>query len=266
MFSVIIPLYNKELSVKNTVQSVLMQALKDFEIIIVNDGSTDNSVEVVKWFSDPRIRLINQDNQGVSAARNKGIEEANYEWIVFLDGDDIWHKNHLTILKDMIEQYPSDKVFCTSYIKSGENISENLDTSIVVIENYFKEVMQHVDFFWTSVVCVHSSVFEKVGGFVVGICRGEDLELWARIGKYFRIIRSMQKTAVYRIDSENKLTSTRSKYNNSILSIIDLKGVKGYEKKYYQKMIYRRIKKDVKAFEIKDMLRLIWRYNFELLK
>src|SRR5690554_5521626 len=95
MFSVVIPLYNKELSISNTIQSVLDQTFQNFEIVIVNDGSTDNSVKEVEKFDDKRIRLIHQENQGVSAARNRGIKEARYEWIAFLDGDDLWEKEHL---------------------------------------------------------------------------------------------------------------------------------------------------------------------------
>jgi len=96
MFSVVIPLYNKERSVKNTIESVLNQTFQDFEVIVVNDGSTDNSLEVVKSFNDERIRIINQKNSGVSSARNRGIKEAKYEWIAFLDADDLWE---ITICK-----------------------------------------------------------------------------------------------------------------------------------------------------------------------
>lgn len=80
MFSVVIPLYNKELSIKNTIESVLKQTFQDFEILVVNDGSTDNSAEIVEQIDDSRIRLIHQANQGVSAARNKGIEKAKFEY------------------------------------------------------------------------------------------------------------------------------------------------------------------------------------------
>ena len=90
MFPVVIPLYNKEVYIKNTLNSVLAQTIKDFEIIVVNDGSTDKSAEVVKSLSDPRIRLINQVNAGVSVARNRGINEAKADLIAFLDGDDEW--------------------------------------------------------------------------------------------------------------------------------------------------------------------------------
>lgn len=95
MISVVIPLYNKEKQIKRTLQSVLTQTFQDFEIVIVNDGSTDNSVIEVEKLKDPRIRLVHQKNAGVSAARNKGIEEAKYELIAFLDADDEWQSEYL---------------------------------------------------------------------------------------------------------------------------------------------------------------------------
>lgn len=92
MFSIIIPLYNKEKFIKRALDSILNQSFQEFEIIVVNDGSKDNSEEKVKEVSDPRIKIINQVNAGVSAARNRGAEEAQYKYLAFLDADDIWDK------------------------------------------------------------------------------------------------------------------------------------------------------------------------------
>lgn len=203
MFSVIIPLYNKELSIRNTIQSVLDQTFQDFEVVIVNDGSTDSSVAVVESFTDPRIRLIHQKNQGVSAARNKGIKEAKNDWIAFLDGDDLWKDMHLAILRHMIVQYPHNKVFCTSYIKSNKEVKGEPDPSLIVIDNYFEEAIRY-NFFWTSATCLHHSVFQKVGVFDIRLTRGEDLDMWARIGRAYTFIKSNMVTAIYRTDAENR--------------------------------------------------------------
>lgn len=86
--SIIIPLYNKEKFIRSTIQSILQQDFQDFEIVIVDDGSKDNSAKIIKSFTDLRIRLVQQRNQGVSAARNRGINEAQGDYIFFLDADD----------------------------------------------------------------------------------------------------------------------------------------------------------------------------------
>ncbi|KIC01072.1 hypothetical protein OA88_15890, partial [Flavobacterium sp. JRM] len=89
-FSIVIPLYNKAYYIENTIKSVLYQSFTDYEIIIINDGSTDNSLEKVLEFNDKRIQLYTQQNQGASVARNLGIEKAKYNYIAFLDADDLW--------------------------------------------------------------------------------------------------------------------------------------------------------------------------------
>lgn len=203
MFSVVIPLYNKELSIRNTLQSVLDQTFTDFEIVIVNDGSTDSSVAVVEEFTDSRIRLIHQENQGVSAARNRGIQEATNQWVAFLDADDLWRKVHLETMREMINKYPVDKIFTTSYIRSHERLPDVHGHDIAIIENYFTESIKG-NFTWTGVICIHQSVFKEVGNFNVRLNRGEDLEMWTRIGRKYRFIKSNHVTAIYRVEAENR--------------------------------------------------------------
>src|SRR5690606_38009132 len=139
MFSVVIPLYNKELSIQNTIHSVLNQTVQDFEIVVVNDGSTDNSVEKVVEIFDARILIINKPNGGVSSDRNMGVEEAKYEWIAFLDGDDLWKVNHLEEIVKMMKLFPSDKVFVNSFEYSDKRLffRHPRETENFVIDNYF---------------------------------------------------------------------------------------------------------------------------------
>ena len=99
--SVVIPLYNKELSIRRTIESVLSQSYSPYELIVVNDGSTDAGEKVVANFTDSRIRLINQDNRGVSAARNRGIAEAKSEHLCLLDTDDELLPNSLAMQKHL---------------------------------------------------------------------------------------------------------------------------------------------------------------------
>src|SRR5690554_6231035 len=208
MFSVVIPLYNKELSIRNTIQSVLDQTCQDFEIVVVNDGSTDNSAAVVEAIEDDRIRLIHQKNQGVSAARNRGIKEARYEWIAFLDGDDLWGKAHLQEISLMMQKFPNEKVFVTSFEYSDKRpmFRHPRSEPIFKVENYFKEAMKE-SLMWTSIVVVHKSCIDVVGGFNETLNRGEDLDLWARLARAYEIVKSERLTAVYRIEAENRSQS-----------------------------------------------------------
>lgn len=205
MFSVVIPLYNKELSINNTICSVLNQTFGDFEIIIVNDGSTDNSENIVKKIGDDRVRLLNQKNQGVSAARNTGIQNAKYEWIAFLDGDDLWEKNHLEEIHKMMKIFPSEKIFVTSFEFSDKRnmFKHPRNSTIFKIEDYFKEAIKE-SLIWTSVVVINANCFESIGVFDEQLNRGEDLDLWSRLARQYAIIKSSIVTATYRIDAENR--------------------------------------------------------------
>ena len=130
MISVVIPLYNKESSIKDTLHSVLSQNFNDFEVVIVNDGSTDNSVDVVKTIKDSRIRLIEQKNGGPSKARNTGILNAKGDWIVLLDADDQLLPNALNTFSIAILNYPEvDIVDANKYTLVGDRKSTRLNSS-----------------------------------------------------------------------------------------------------------------------------------------
>ena len=88
--SVIIPLYNKSQYIARTLDSVLAQTFQDYEVIVVNDGSTDDGPRIVRQYRDPRLRLVSQENRGLSGARNRGIAESRTDWVAFLDADDEW--------------------------------------------------------------------------------------------------------------------------------------------------------------------------------
>lgn len=266
-FSVVIPLYNKEQSIVNTVLSVLKQSYQNFEIVIINDGSTDSSVDVVKNINDERIRLIHQGNQGVSAARNLGITEASYEWIAFLDGDDLWRANHLEEIIKMMNTFPNEKIFVTSFEYSDKRkmYKHERSSSIFKIDDYFKEAIKEF-LMWTSIVVVNKSCFDKVEGFNVNINRGEDLDLWMRLAKKYNIIKSEKITAIYNLEDSLSLTKSKSNYNKSLLSLISLNGKQGFERLYLKKLLINRIKLDIRTLDIKGLLRVLIKHNFELFR
>lgn len=113
-FSVIIPSYNLEQCISRSIFSVLEQTFTDFELIIVDDGSTDDTVNVIRKINDSRLSLICNPHRGVSAARNDAIKKCTSEYICFLDGDDYWYPNHLEVIKDNIESFANASFFATA--------------------------------------------------------------------------------------------------------------------------------------------------------
>ena len=208
MFSVVIPLYNKEKQIANTLRSVLSQTCQDFEVVVVDDGSTDNSVTEVRKIQDPRIRLISQKNAGVSAARNHGIEEARGEFIALLDGDDIWRPDYLKTQFELTQKYPKCDVFATDYCSCNSKGVEKatiirkltFDGEDGILTNYFEVASCSNPPLWTSAVMVRKGTIESVGGFPVGIKSGEDLITWARLAAKYQIAYSRFVGAVFVFD------------------------------------------------------------------
>ena len=202
--SVVIPLYNKAPDVERAIQSVRSQSMGDFEIVVVNDGSTDNGPSIVEKIDDPRIRLLHQSNAGVSAARNRGIEEARSELIAFLDADDEWMPEFLDTILRLRRNYPECDVFATGYVYRYDNgpdrvpvISGLPDGYEGVLENYFEVASRSDPPLWTSAVTVTRKAIRAVGGFPVGIISGEDLLTWARLAVDYEIAYTREALAAF---------------------------------------------------------------------
>ena len=213
-FSIVIPVYNKEKFVAKTIESVLSQTFTDYEIIIVNDGSTDQSEAKISAFKDNRIQYYLKKNEGVALARNFGIEKATADNICFLDADDYWYPNFLETMQRYSSELPEQKVFATAIEIESKNKTIQAhysipSTSDFEIVNFF-DASQKECALWTSSVCIHKSVFDKVGNFDIKIKHGEDTELWIRIGLQFPIvfIRKILSRYVY----DDKSISRNSNY------------------------------------------------------
>jgi len=196
MFSLIIPLYNKSDYIAKAVESVLTQSYKNFELIIVNDGSTDNSLEVIESICksvNSKISLINQKNSGVSSARNNGVKAAKYDYIALLDADDWWDKDFLLEMFNLINDFPDGGLYGCNYY-SVKN-SKNRVLNVGVEEGFEKG---YIDYFKTysntfcvpincSFVVVKKNVFDEVGGFNRNLKFSEDLDLWIRIALKYKV-------------------------------------------------------------------------------
>lgn len=223
--SVIIPLFNKEDFIENTLESVKAQTFSDFEIVIVNDGSTDNSVKIVENFTDNRIKIFHTENKGVSSARNFGIEKASGKYIAFLDADDIWKNDFLQTIYLLIATYPEEKVFsCAIEIENGNKIfpaeySISKEKNPQVIDYFKGSLLQSAIF--TSGAVFHKSVFETAGSFNISLKTEEDIDLWIRIGLLFPVVFTWKIGVKYSLDqnglSKNKQNITQktdfSKYS-----------------------------------------------------
>lgn len=201
MYSIVIPLYNKEKYIARAIKSVLAQTYQEFEIIVINDGCTDNSANEVAVFDDDRIKIINQVNAGVSAARNRGILEAKQSFIAFLDADDEWYPDYLESIANLQGAYPECQVFATSYIyKDGEksmlpNIAFKGTSG--VIDNYFELACKGSPLLWTSAVTVSKKELISVGMFMDNVKSGEDLLLWAKLAQFCKIAYLNSAKAIY---------------------------------------------------------------------
>lgn len=188
MISVIIPLYNKEGSIAQALDSVMAQECQDFEVIVVDDGSTDGGAAVVENYGDSRIRLVRQDNAGVSAARNKGIEEARGEYVAFLDADDVWLPGFLSEIVALQKEFPQCRAQATNYVFNSNGVKSPTILRKIpfggergVLVNYFEVASCSHPPVWTSAVCIERRLLQEIGGFPVGIKSGEDLLTWARV-------------------------------------------------------------------------------------
>lgn len=201
MFTVVIPLYNKEQYIVETIHSVLKQTFKEFELLVINDGSTDNSLKRLKSIEDDRLKIINQTNQGVGAARNAGFQNAKFDWIAFLDADDYWSPVHLNELYKVIQKYPSSGMVATQNkivdIKSRDHIVTNHKENYKIRRiDYFAEAAKKLTIVHSSSVAIKKQVYESIGGFS-NHTMGEDLEYWARAALAFDVAISEKPTSYY---------------------------------------------------------------------
>ena len=191
VISVVIPVYNKEKFIENTIYSVLNQTLSDFELIIVDDSSTDKSLSIIDSIKDKRIKTYSIKNSGVSKSRNYGVEKSTSNLIAFLDADDLWKNNHLEQLYKLYLENPNCGMYAMSYIKninfkSYKKSYFGLSNFSGILENFFTS---------SSVDCIASSssvmiplnVFKKINGFNENLKKREDTALWIKIALNYKI-------------------------------------------------------------------------------
>ncbi len=218
-FSVIIPLYNKENNIAATIESVLLQSFQDFEIIIVNDGSTDNSESKVLSLLNDKIKYFKTENRGVSQARNFAIEKSEGKILAFLDADDYWYVNHLEHLKLLRENFPEAGLLATNYefyfsekrILKPSFLGISSDFDMGIVEDFFHSSYEY-RLAWTSAVAVPKNVLEEVGNFDENITlgAGEDSDLWIRIAIKYPVAFINKVSSRYKMDGVNRISHSNT--------------------------------------------------------
>ncbi len=208
--SVVIPLYNKENQIENSLNHVLNQSFRDFEIIIIDDGSTDSSLEKVKAYSNPEIRVFTQENHGASYTRNRGAELAASDLIAFLDADDEWADDYLECLYNLYERFPDAVAYGSNYYINENGKSYVLDfpgieQKVGLIENYFVSGRSYTPL-WTSAIMIKKAAFLQAKGFPTGVKLCEDIDLWCRLACLGRIAYLNEPHATYFRNSQDSLS------------------------------------------------------------
>lgn len=214
-FSIIVPLYNKENAIEKTLNSVFNQSFNDYEILIINDGSTDTSEQKVNAFSDERLRLISTENKGVSQARNLGISESKGKLVAFLDADDYWFPNHLESLYQLHKNFAEAGLLATNYqfYYSDKKIVQPVFDDIPsekwsgIVTDFFKSSMKF-RLAWTSAVAVKKDAFKTVGHFdeTITLGAGEDTDMWIRIALKYPVAFDNELSAGYNMSAQNKIS------------------------------------------------------------
>ncbi len=211
-FSVIMPLYNKERYVKKAIESVIAQTYRDFELIIIDDGSTDNSLEVVRGLKieDRRLKILTQSNSGVAVARNNGVAASKGEYLCFLDADDWWEPMFLEEMDGLIKDNPDAGLYATNYVyyKPGKtHVALKLERGYM---NYPEAYLHGEMPVWTGAACMTRKIFDEMGGFPVGIKLGEDFLLWAKTALHYKVAFCEKPLAYYNNDIPASLRATRN--------------------------------------------------------
>ena len=252
-FSIIIPTYNRASFIGSAIESVLEQAYENWELIIVDDGSTDNTKEVISQYLDSRIQYHYQENQERSAARNKGIHLASGEWICFLDSDDQYLPDHLKNFAAYIEQeHPDPSLLLAGHlIKSATELTKHplIDTS----QNIVKEIWNK--FILMNSVCVHHTILEK-HQFNEQYRIWEDTHLWSRIAPRFPLFQLKTYSCIQMIHNDGSVVQNldnismtnvdqyvRAVYSlredEEVMKLIHIRFIKSYVDSKYRMYLYQ---------------------------
>lgn len=271
MFTIVIPLFNKSPFIERAIQSVKSQKFTYWELIIVDDGSTDDGPLKVESYVSNKIHLIRQENAGVSNARNQGIALAKYQYIAFLDADDFWHPEYLSSVFETIKLYPDSGIWTTKHV-SKELELDNSQNRIIQLTDFFETELQNF-FIITSGVVLDKRFFSLNEGFNEALTRGEDRDVWYRAICFFGYpVYNLSPLVYYAKEDNYSLMKTTFPIEKHLISVI---GKKDYCKiknnsvdsktfeKFRMKIVYFEIVKYFNDFDNIPKIKEIISQNFK---
>ena len=185
--SVIIPTHNRDWAIRRSVESALAQSFGNFELLVVDDGSTDQTRQVLANFSDPRLRVVETENRGVSCARNTGIQRAKGEWLAFLDSDDEWPPYKLQLQRDYLQNFPRCKVVHGEEIWIRRGVRVNPKKKHAKSGGWIFQKCLSLCLISPSAVMIHREVFRHIGYFDPRMTVCEDYDLWLRMTPFYQV-------------------------------------------------------------------------------
>lgn len=228
MISVVIPLYNKGEFIENAIRSVLRQSIQACEVIVVDDGSTDEGGSIAQKFVSSGVTLIRQVNLGVSAARNIGVLYSSSPYIAFLDADDEWLPSHLETLQALAIKYPSAVLLSTSHVERSGGRSRQQRSPFEaawsgVVDNFIGVYSRSYAIVNSSTACVSRNTFLRIGGFPRGVSSGEDIIMWLKFSFVGQVVCTTKLTSVY--NRRDKSLLQRERYDRIPGSLLYISGL-----------------------------------------
>lgn len=222
MFSVIIPYYNKSAYIIRCIDSVLSQTYKEYEVLIIDDGSTDGGINLISKKYGQHLSIITQKNQGVSVARNHGIQKAKNEYLAFLDADDAWHPQYLECMSKIISSEQNIKIIGSHYARTTDFLYKKINRPhYYKFLNYFNVAIRNT-YFTSSSSVIKKTFFDEYDGFNPNLKKGEDHDVW------FRAILSggnayyIKDTLVYYSDEDiHQITKSSVALDNDLVANIN---------------------------------------------
>ncbi len=213
-FSIIIPLYNKARYVAKAIDSVLSQTFPDYELVIMDDGSQDDSFNVATQAieGEGQCHIHRQQNAGVSIARNSAVSLSHGDYLCFLDADDWWDPTFLEHMSGLINDYPEAGIYGTNYTIVNETKQKTRVAPVAVGDNFKRGYINYCEVYaknlvmplWTGAVCVPRRVYDEMKGFPEGIRLGEDFLLWIRVAMKYKVAFLNKPQSFYNQDSESQ--------------------------------------------------------------